>query len=303
VRKPTRRTEAGRGERVVPGVWRLRLPLPWPAVPHGNAWALAAGDGIVLVDCGFDGPGAMRNLELALEQVGLGLERVRLLVCTHAHLDHCGQAAAVQARAGCELWIHPRLEHLTASEGYPAGRKGLSGPLERARDLLPGVEVETDLGAWQVIETPGHAPSHVVLHQPEHRLLLSGDHVLGRVSLYFDHGWTPDPVAEYLEALDRVERLDVRLTLSGHGRPFTDLRGHVAAGRALVDERLAAVLAALEARGEATASELLPDVYGELLTPATAGWLLTKAHCYLEHLAAGGAARRTADAPARWRLS
>ena len=199
----------------------------------------------------------------------------------------------MQARSGCELWIHPRLEHLTASEGYPGGRKGLSGPLEPARDLLPGVEVQTDLGAWQVIETPGHAPSHVVLHQPEHRLLLSGDHVLGRVSLYFDHGWTPDPVAEYLEALDRVEPLDVRLTLSGHGRPFTDLRGHVAAGRALVDERLAAVLAALEARGEATASELLPDVYGELLTPATAGWLLTKTHCYLEHLAAGGAARRS----------
>ena len=52
-------------------------------------------------------------------------------------------------------------------------------------------------------ETPGHAPSHVVLHQPERRLLLSGDHVLGRISLYFDHGWTPDPVGEFLASLDR----------------------------------------------------------------------------------------------------
>ena len=295
MRKPTRRTETGRGERVLRGVWRLRLPLPFTGVPHGNAWALAAGDGIVLVDCGIGGAGAMRDLERALEQVGLGVDRVRLLVCTHAHVDHCGQAAALQARTGCELWIHPRHAHLAAD--HP----GMSGPLAPARDLLPGVTVASDLGDWHVLETPGHAPSHVVLHQPEHRLLLSGDHVLGRISLYFDHGWTPDPVGEFLASLDRVEPLDVRLSLSGHGRPFTDLRGHVAGNRALVAERLDAVLAALAARGEATPSELLPAVYGERLLPATEGWLLTKMRCYLEHLAARGAVRRSAAEPERWR--
>ena len=84
-------------------------------MPHCNAWALAAGDGIVLVDCGMDTPGSLRHLERALEQVGLALEQVRLLVCTHAHVDHCGQAFAVQSRSGCELWLHPRHEHLTAS--------------------------------------------------------------------------------------------------------------------------------------------------------------------------------------------
>ena len=62
-----------------------------------------------------------------------------------------------------------------------------------------------------VHETPGHAPSHVVLHQPERRLLISGDHVLGRISLYFDYGWTPDPVGEFLALARRVDALDVRL--------------------------------------------------------------------------------------------
>ena len=45
-----RRRELARADRVLPGLWRLRLPLPWPGVPHGNAWAIAAGNGIVLVD-------------------------------------------------------------------------------------------------------------------------------------------------------------------------------------------------------------------------------------------------------------
>ena len=32
------------------GVFRLRLPLPWPGVPHCNAWAVAAGDGVATAD-------------------------------------------------------------------------------------------------------------------------------------------------------------------------------------------------------------------------------------------------------------
>jgi glyoxylase-like metal-dependent hydrolase (beta-lactamase superfamily II) len=329
MRKPTRRTETGRGERVLRGVWRLRLPLPLTGVPHCNAWALARGDGIVLVDCGMATRGSLRDLERALEQVGFAIEDVRLLVCTHAHIDHCGQAAAVQARSGCELWLHPRHQHLTAAlddgdaalarrieiarqSGVPeeplarwaAGRKeqetGMSGPLDIARDLLPGVVVETDVGRWNVYETPGHAPSHVVLHQPESRLLISGDHVLGRISLYFDHGWTPDPVQEFLDSLDVVEGLDARLTLSGHGRPFTDLRGHIDGNRALVRERLDAVLAALGERAEAAAFDLLPVVYGDKLMPETAAWLLTKMLCYLEHLEATGRAQRSGADPVRW---
>jgi glyoxylase-like metal-dependent hydrolase (beta-lactamase superfamily II) len=277
----------------------------------------------------MDEPGSMRHLERALEQVGLRLELVRLLVCTHAHTDHCGQAAAIQARTGCELWIHPRHEQLDVQTEDPEAalarrievarqsgvpdaplrewaarrrgeRSGMSGPLAPARDLVSGVVVESDLGPWTVVETPGHAPSHVVLHQPERRILISGDHVLGRVSLYFDHGWTPDPVGEFLASLDRVEALDVRLTLSGHGRPFTDLPGHVEGNRALVRERLDAVVTTLTARGDATPFDLLPDVYGEKLIPATAAWLLTKTLCYLEHLEAGGAVRRLDTDPQRW---
>ena len=84
--------ELGRGERVLPGVYRLRLPLPWPGVPHCNAWAVAAGDGVVLFDTGMHQPGSMAHLERALAMCNLRLEDIRLVVCTHAHSDHYGQA-------------------------------------------------------------------------------------------------------------------------------------------------------------------------------------------------------------------
>ena len=129
------------------------------------------------------------------------------------------------------------------------------------RELVPGVEVETALGAWQVHETPGHAPSHVVLHQPERKLLISGDHLLGRVVLFFDYGHTPDPVGEFLAGLDEVEPLDVDLVLPGHGRPFRDPAAKIAEARRQVDELLGKVREGL-AEGERTAFEIVADIVG-----------------------------------------
>ena len=113
VQTMARQRELGRGERVLPGLWRLRLPLPWPGIPHCNAWAIASGSGVVLVDTGAHGPGSMADLELALHQVRLRVQDVRLVVCTHAHADHYGQAAPVAELAGCEVWMHPNHEHAT----------------------------------------------------------------------------------------------------------------------------------------------------------------------------------------------
>jgi glyoxylase-like metal-dependent hydrolase (beta-lactamase superfamily II) len=164
-------------------------------------------------------------------------------------------------------------------------------PLTIARDLVEGVEVQTDLGTWQVIHTPGHAPSHVCLHQPDRRLLISGDHLLGRVSLHFDYGWAPDTVGDFLHSLDKIEPVDARLALSGHGRPFTDIQGHITANRELVAQRLDQLRAALR-QGSGSAYVLGPRVYGELWTPQTTGWFLSETLALLAHLEALGEAER-----------
>jgi glyoxylase-like metal-dependent hydrolase (beta-lactamase superfamily II) len=167
---------------------------------------------------------------------------------------------------------------------------GVARYIESDRDLVPGVEIKTDLGTWTVHETPGHAPSHVCLFQAERRLLISGDHVLGRISLFYDYGWTPDPVGEFLTSLDRVDKLDARLALSGHGRPFVDVHGHIEGNRSLVHERLQATLGAL-ANEPRTAVEIAPQIYGEPLQLTNAAWLLAQTLAYLRHLEAQGQVR------------
>jgi glyoxylase-like metal-dependent hydrolase (beta-lactamase superfamily II) len=313
---------------VLPGVYRLRLPLPWPGVPHCNAWALAAGDGFVLVDTGMHQPDSLANLERALEMCGLRLQDAALVVCTHAHSDHCGQAMTVVERAGCELWMHPshelisrmyedpeavfarRLE-VARQSGVPeeplrryakergTPEPGIVGPIEVDRDLLDGVVVGSDLGDWITYETPGHSPSHVCLFQPERRLLISGDHLLGRISLYFEYGYSPDPVGEFLGSLDVVQRLGARLCLAGHGRTFADVHAHIHGNRALVEEHLVKVLDAVGVE-PLTAFEVVTRVHGDSLSAQNGQWLLSQTLGYLTHLESTGGVRRIAGDPQRW---
>ena len=246
--------------------------------------------------------GRLRQLDLALAQAGFGVEDVRLLVCTHSHTDHYGLAAPIVEGAGCELWMHPAWEHVrlladdpaaaleqrievarqsgvppAALERYRESRKdddetGIDAIVEPDRDLLPGVEVETDLGTWQVHETPGHAPSHVVLHQPERKLMISGDHLLGRTVLFFDHGHTPRPGR-------RIPR-QPRRGRAARGRPracpataapsATPRRRSPRRARQ-VDELLGKVRDAL-AEGEQTAFEIVAEIVGpeNVNTPVSA---------------------------------
>jgi glyoxylase-like metal-dependent hydrolase (beta-lactamase superfamily II) len=314
---------------VLTGVFRLRLPLPWPGVPHCNAWAVAAGGGVVLFDTGMHQPGSLAHLERALAMCNLSLEDVRLLVCTHAHSDHYGQAAPIVERAGCELWMHPNHAHMLRwAQGHEAAiarrlevarqsgvpeeplrryaaeqdsrESGIAAIIEPHRGLLPRVVVETDLGPWSVYETPGHAPSHVCLFQPERRLLISGDHLLGRISLHFDYGYTPDPVGEFVRSLDVVEALNARLCLAGHGRTFADVHAHIEGNRELVGDRLETTLAVIGAGDRPTAFEVVQRVYqGESLSAFTP-WLLTETLAMLRHLEVTGRARRIAGDPERW---
>ncbi len=286
----------------------------------------------MLFDAGMPGEDAIADLERALSMCRLRLEQTKLIVCTHAHLDHCGGAAEISRQTGAEVWLHPDHQHLirmlsspgavyerrievARQSGVPEETLGKYAPpgadaeedreriaslavVEQSKDLVSGVKIATDLGEWVTYETPGHSPSHVCLFQPERRVLISGDHLLGRISLYFDYGSSPDPVGEFLTSLEVVERLGSRLCLPGHGRTFTDVHAHIRGNRELIAERLARVQSALS-DGPLTAYEVIPRVY-EPGSSQNTHWLLSKVLSYLTHLQRTGTVQRIPGDPERW---
>lgn len=322
--------DLGHGERVLPGVYRLRLPLPFHGIPHGNAWAIAAGDGVVLFDTGIHQPGSWDNFERALNDVHLRVEHIRKLLLTHAHVDHCGQTAPIKARSGAEVWLHPNRRHATwwleDLEGFtnnrrevadmagvpvgqlhsnlaraPSGNIGIAGEsLPVDHDLLEGMTFDTDIGTFEVLDTPGHAPSHVSFYNAEKSMLVMGDHVLGKVSLFWDYGFTPDPVQEYIDGLDKLEALDARLALSGHGRTFTEVNAHIAKNREALARMIDSCEKGVANNPNSTPFELAPHVFGVQMNEINVNWLMTMQLCLLQHLENAGRIVRTNDVPQRF---
>lgn len=306
---------------MVPGLWQLRLPLAWEGIGSVNAFAIARDDGVMLVDCGSAGDPSYRHaLALALDQAGFGLRDVRVLAGTHTHSDHVGMASWVIGESGCELAMHPATAHFYDAMRDPAGieaarerrsrqegvpedviwayrdvreeTEGVLAPVEPHRQLHDGVRLASRLGEWEVVETPGHAPSHVCLFQRDHGIAVVADLVSRTFSPYFDYGYTPDPVAEYLASLDRVAAISgIEVALPGHGRPIADLADVIAEHREGVHEGLAACRRAVAA-GPAGGFDLTTRVYGAARSLFVAVWQLAGVACYLRHLRLSGQVTR-----------
>jgi glyoxylase-like metal-dependent hydrolase (beta-lactamase superfamily II) len=312
-----------------PGLWRLRLPLGWPGIPHVNAYAIERDDGWLLVDCGSWGDQSCWDALVAvLGQAHIELGDVRLLAATHAHSDHIGVAARVVERSGCEFVMHPDHDHFYGPkrepetferarrrraklEGVPeellhlyadVGEEvdGFMAPVVPHRGLRAGVRLESRLGDWHVIEAPGHAPSHVLFHQPERRLLITGDLVSKAFAPFFDYGYTPDPVGEFSRSLDLAANLPVDIALPGHGRPIDDLGSIIDEHRRALAQRIEATAAAIDA-GPVGAYGVTRRVFGDEAGDFVRVWQFVEVVGYLRHLRVLGRAQRERDAEGAFR--
>jgi glyoxylase-like metal-dependent hydrolase (beta-lactamase superfamily II) len=156
---------------------------------------------------------------------------------------------------------------------------GIEDPPEPDSHLLDGVAVETALGPLEVVETPGHTPTHVCLYLRDHRILICGDLVGPVFTTFADLFYTPDPIGEYRASLDKVAALDVELALLGHGRPTEELATMLAAYRDGFTERLAAVRAARSTGAWAISQEALPAPFSD----AARIWNVFETAGYLIH--------------------
>src|SRR5882724_4887879 len=102
---------------LLPGVWRLPLPLRGSPLGHVNTYLVRTDDGYLLVDCGWDTADTLRALEGHLRALDIRLPDVRQLVITHIHPDHYGLAGRLREITSAELSFH-RLERLYIESRY-----------------------------------------------------------------------------------------------------------------------------------------------------------------------------------------
>jgi glyoxylase-like metal-dependent hydrolase (beta-lactamase superfamily II) len=317
-----------RAQEMAPKLWRI--PIPLPAIPGGehlgfcNAY-LVGGDPWLLVDTGMYTEEAWRVLDEGLGEAGVPWEAISSILITHHHPDHYGMSRPIRERTGGRLMMHRRdvemiFESMWGSSmadffiehGGP-DLKGGGPPLLGAseyRPAPPDAYLEDDqifeLGnrRLRVVHTPGHSPGHSCFAIGEESIVLTGDHILPKITPhvgYFPSG-DPNPLAAFLDSLKRIGEGGYRLGLPAHGEPFLDPASHVARIVAHHEFRLKATVDALGKESK-TAWDLVPSIFGGDLPGfhRFAAFLETLSHLVLAESEGLIKSERGDDELIRWR--
>jgi glyoxylase-like metal-dependent hydrolase (beta-lactamase superfamily II) len=210
----------------------------WPA--PGNIVAVEDPDGLTLFDCGFGTEPAREALDTGLRSLGYEFGAVHTVVVTHPHVDHAGGLALVEpgTRILGPVELAPALQDpgRMAEMVLPDIVRGLA-PHRATHDV--DVHFREDCGAtqldlavtplaadseivvgrtrWIAVSTPGHEAGLYSYFEPQLGLLVCSDLLSARGTAIPWYAPGGGGTRRYLDALDRVAKLDITLALRGHG--------------------------------------------------------------------------------------
>jgi glyoxylase-like metal-dependent hydrolase (beta-lactamase superfamily II) len=273
-------------EQVTPGVWSVPVMMPDNPLRYTLSYLLLADAGAVVVDPGWESDAGWEDLLRGMRAAGLAADRVTGIVVTHVHLDHHGLSRRLSEASGA--WI---AMHTAEVQNLPARMRNAANWADAGRGWLKRCGVPADvlaelsaepresLGLFDMAEpdvllhdgdhlslpgrrvrvvwTPGHTPGHICLHDADYDLLLTGDHLLPRISPNI--GLSPgldSPLTSYLESLDTMHSYDGAEALPAHEYRF---RGIAARSDAIIrhhDARAREVLEIVAAAGQPTLWEV-----------------------------------------------
>jgi glyoxylase-like metal-dependent hydrolase (beta-lactamase superfamily II) len=102
---------------------------------------------------------------------------VKMIVITHAHIDHIGGAQKLRAQTGAPVYMHEADSFLGEQLAMQASWLGMETPENpgidtpaREGDVLRAGSIEA-----QVLHTPGHTPGSISLYLPLESKVIAGD--------------------------------------------------------------------------------------------------------------------------------
>ncbi|WP_217567263.1 MBL fold metallo-hydrolase [Streptomyces sp. GbtcB7] len=274
-------------EEVRAGVWSVPVPIPDSPLRYTLCYLLTGDTGLLVVDPGWESDEGWDALVKGMKEAGAGPEDVTGILATHVHPDHHGLSARLREASDAWVGMHPAerdslparvWQSAGASEGDRVWLSKAGVPADVAAELamsregiarffgmpepdllleggdavpLPGRRLTT---VW----TPGHTPGHVCLYDADEDILLTGDHVLPRISpnIGLASSSPASPLADYLRSLEQTARYDSAEALPAHEYRFRGLASRTAALHGHHEERCTEIVDALAELGTATAWQL-----------------------------------------------
>lgn len=235
-----------------PNIYRL-------AVPFGGSWTgvtLVRGEKNVLIDSAARAEDVDEHILPALEKLGMTLQQIDFLCCTHCHGDHVGGHARIhelqpEIKIACFAGSKDKVESpLKYSKliraAFPAYSPEAPASLRGVEPDILLADGETLTPHLRLIHTPGHDTDTVCWLEENTMTLISGDSLQldGTVSqgaaLVMD-------LPGYLQTLKKLSELPIDCILPGHD--YLPL-GALAEGPEAVAQYLNACRASMERYAE-----------------------------------------------------
>jgi glyoxylase-like metal-dependent hydrolase (beta-lactamase superfamily II)/8-oxo-dGTP pyrophosphatase MutT (NUDIX family) len=247
-------------------VTRIIAPNPGMMTGPGTNTYLVGGEQLAVID---PGPAIDSHIAAVL---AAGAGRIRLVLCTHTHMDHSPAAVAIKAATGAVVI------------GLPApAQSGQDASFAPDRVLEEGDRVMINGLTLRALRTPGHASNHVCYLLENTRMLFTGDHVMQGSTVVIN---PPDgDMRAYLGSLERLLDEDILIFAPGHGYLIGEPHREA---RRLMRHRLAReqkVVWALERMNAPTLDELVVEVYDDV-SPRLHGVAQRSLAAHLDKLAA-----------------
>ncbi|MDQ0430111.1 glyoxylase-like metal-dependent hydrolase (beta-lactamase superfamily II) [Planomicrobium stackebrandtii] len=225
---------------------KIIIPTPF-AVGDVNSYLLK-GDLLTLIDAGPKTPEAWLAIKAGLKEFGVEPGDIEQVVLTHHHPDHAGwvdgfENAKLYGHPYNDLWLRRDQGFFEYHDAFYMERlkeEGVPGDLEfwvkkmkRPLNLMGSRPLDMAINEgdvlpghpeWQVLETLGHAQSHLSFWNKETREMIGGDHVIAKVSsnplieppLDPAQG-RPKSLLQYNASLSRLLKMPIDVIYSGHG--------------------------------------------------------------------------------------
>lgn len=207
-------------EELYPGIFRIGVVLPGNPLRELNSYFIRGEESDLLIDTGFRRPACREALEAGLKELGSDPARRDVLV-THLHSDHSGMA---------DLFVGPGRRIFISAADLDLLDTILedSDPSSRHhRFVQEGDEIRVGPYTLETLVVPGHTPGNTMFYIRDRQTMFTGDHILFDITPNITH-WPSmeDSLGSYLEQLERVRDIPVRLALPGH-RKTGDYRARI----------------------------------------------------------------------------